>query len=232
MVEAQKASARTRARFKSRHDIKSISKLVRSKQPDALIHIDAIQSFMKMPLNIESSESISSASARIRWAAKGIGALILGKRFENRNPKLGAFLADLRSSRHASWHDPRAFDRRVPFRSRMGHQKLDTYRKHVGQLREQMAKALPAEAIINGPSDVSASSTKRIPQTLNFSVPGLPSSVAVEALSARGYCVSARVGIATPQRQNPAKPLRRLKVGRGPRHERDPRELRPPEHQE
>ena len=174
-------------------DMRAISQAVRTKHPDALIHIDAVQSFMKVPVNLEElGVDLVSISAHKFGGPKGVGALILGRRLESRNPKIGTLING----------SPQQFGIRpgtVPVPAigalvaavEWGEKQLTGNRVKLLQLRERLTSQLPKQALINGPADISANNTRRAPQTISFSIPGLPSAVAVEALSALGFCVSA-----------------------------------------
>ncbi|MBI3542514.1 MAG: cysteine desulfurase [Deltaproteobacteria bacterium] len=173
-------------------DLRAISKLVRSKQPDALIHADAVQSFMKIPLDMEDlGVDLVSVSGHKFGGPKGIGALVLGRRFETRNPKIGNLIHG-----SAQQHGLRPGTVPVPAigafvaAAEWGQRNLGECQRQLLTLRERLTSQLPSLAVVNGPSDLSPNNPRRAPQTINFSLPGLPSAVAVEALSARGYCVS------------------------------------------
>lgn len=196
-------------------DIREISKLVRAKSPDTIIHIDAVQSFMKVPVSFEElGVDMVSISAHKVGGPKGIGALVLGRRFENRSPKIGTFING----------SPQQFGLRpgtVPVPAigsfiaavEWGTKNFDTNRAKLLTLRERLTSRLPKEAILNGPADVSAANIKRVPQTINFSIPALPSAVTVEALSTAGYCVSAGAACHSTN-PKPNETLMQMGVGR------------------
>ena len=72
-----------------------------------------------------------------------------------------------------------------------GLENYDKNRAHMLSLRSKLVKGLPAKAIINGPTNTSIDYAGRTPQTLNFSIPGFPSGMLIEAFSAKGICISA-----------------------------------------
>jgi len=111
---------------------------------------------------------------------------VLGHRFENRSPKIGTLING----------SPQQFGLRpgtvpVPVIGsflaavQWGETRIKENEKLLLALRERLITQLPSKAVVNGPADVSASSPRRAPQTISFSIPGLPSAVTVEALSAR-----------------------------------------------
>lgn len=58
------------------NDIKKISRIVKTKNPDTVVHTDAVQGFMKMPLNVTSlgADLVTLSSHKIH-GPKGVGAL-------------------------------------------------------------------------------------------------------------------------------------------------------------
>lgn len=173
-------------------DIKAVSQLFRSKQPDAIFHIDAIQSFMKVPVDLDTlGVDMISISGHKIGAPKGVGALVLGRRFENRNPKIGTLIngsAQQFGLRPGTVPVPSigSFVAAIEW----GEKNLEENRKRLLELRQRLTSQLPTKAVLNGPQDTSASNPNRAPQTINFSIPSLPSAVTVEALSSKGFCVS------------------------------------------
>lgn len=174
-------------------DVRAISQRVRAKHPDAIIHIDGVQSFLKMPVNFEElGVDLISVSGHKIGGPKGIGALILGRRFENRTPKIGSLIA---GSPQQSGIRPGTVP--VPAIGALvsaidwGFKHFSENHRRLLDLRERLISKLPSKCILNGPADTSRGNTRRVPQTVNFSIPGLPSAVTIEALSSKGICVSA-----------------------------------------
>ena len=58
------------------NDIKKISRIVKAKNPDTVVHTDAVQGFMKMPLNVTNlgADLVTLSSHKIH-GPKGVGAL-------------------------------------------------------------------------------------------------------------------------------------------------------------
>ena len=63
------------------YDTGAVGKLMRMHSPDALLHIDATQSYMKIPFTLAScgADMITISSHKIE-GPKGVGALVLGKK--------------------------------------------------------------------------------------------------------------------------------------------------------
>lgn len=196
-------------------DIRAISQLVRAKNPDTIIHIDAVQSFMKVAVNLEElGVDMVSVSGHKVGGPKGVGALVLGRRFENRNPKIGNLI----------YGSPQQFGIRpgtVPVPAigaftaavEWGAKNMSANRDKLLQLRERLTTQLPKQTVLNGPADVSAANARRVPQTISFSVPGLPSAVTVEALSSMGFCVSSGAACHSTN-PKPNETLMQMGVGR------------------
>lgn len=174
-------------------DIKAASDLIRAKQPDALLHIDAVQSYLKVPVSFAGlGVDMISISGHKLGGPKGVGALILGPRFEGRRPKLGQFAV---GAAHQFGIRPGTVP--VPAIAAMtsaikwGQAHFEENQQKLLRLRGRLFSKLPERARPNGPSDISEKNPGRAPQIVNFSIPGLPSAVVVEELSARNFCVSA-----------------------------------------
>ncbi|MBI2605219.1 MAG: cysteine desulfurase [Deltaproteobacteria bacterium] len=171
-------------------NLRAISDLARARSPSALIHTDAAQSFLKMPLDpAELGVDLLSISGHKIGAPKGIGALILGKRFENRKPRIEPFL---QGSSQQGGSRPGTVP--VPLIGSLaaaiewGNENLARNRERLTALQRHLLQGLPERAVLNGPK---ADDGGRAPQTVNFSIPGFPSGMMVEALAERGICVSA-----------------------------------------
>ncbi len=168
-------------------DLASISKLVRAKQPQALIHIDAVQSFLKVPFDFESTgvDLISISAHKIR-GPKGIGALILGPRFESRKPKLYPLIQG-----SAQQYGIRPGTIALPLIAGMtkaiewGYENFSKNTSLTKSLSEHLISKLPSNIQLN------SSSKYRAPHIVNFSVSNFPSGMMVECLSSMGIFVSA-----------------------------------------
>ncbi len=173
--------------------IRQIADQVREHSPEALVHIDAIQSFAKIPVDLEAlNVDLVSVSGHKIGGPKGIGALVLGRRFADRKPKLGTILA---GSGQQDGLRPGTVP--VPLiasfatAAKLGISRLENQRRTLETLRNRLAEKLNGIATVNGPSDLSFNSPFRAPQTLNFSLTPVQASSVVEVLSAKGICISA-----------------------------------------
>ncbi|MGE4234501.1 MAG: cysteine desulfurase family protein [Bacteriovoracia bacterium] len=168
-------------------DLERVRSLLDKYCPESLLHIDAVQSFSKIDIPVKKVDLIS-ISAHKFGGPKGIGALILGERFKNRAQKLGKLI-------HGSSQQWGMRPGTIPIPQVAGLVKameiqVNDKPSNVAKImavRDFLLQNLPPQVVLNGPKDLE----KRAPQTLNISIPGLPGSAIVEALSARGVCVSA-----------------------------------------
>jgi cysteine desulfurase len=172
-------------------DIKAITRIVRAKAPQAIIHIDAIQSFLRIPVSFnELDVDLIGISGHKVGAPKGVGALLLGRRFESESRKFGSLL--LGSTQQANLRPGTvpvpligAFTAAVDW----GLEHFEENRTRLFQLSERLQIKLPRDqAVINGPSLNQAQ--HRAPHIVNFSLPGVSSPLMVDWLSRNGFCVS------------------------------------------
>lgn len=157
--------------------IAELGRIVREKRAPALVHVDAVQGFLKLPIRPKACGiDLLSVSAHKVHGLKGAGALYVrrGVRIKPHllgggqeyglcsgtqpMPAIAAFAAAVRA-----WGEP------------------DLAALH-SRLREQL---LQIDGVaLNSPPDA-------LPYILNISLRGVPSQVAVNALSERGVAVSA-----------------------------------------
>jgi cysteine sulfinate desulfinase/cysteine desulfurase-like protein len=152
--------------------------MIREKSPEAYIHLDAIQSFLKIAVSFNDLDvDMLSISAHKFGGPKGIGALILSRRFENRNQKICPLL---QGSSQQSGLRPgtvpvpliAAMTRAIEF----GFQNFISHQKKLIELRDYFIRNLPEKFILNGPEHLPENVSDRAPQTINFSNPGTPPS--------------------------------------------------------
>lgn len=160
--------------------LEKISKIRRRKCPGAIFHVDAVQGFGKIPINVErlGIDFLSFSSHKIH-GPKGIGALYSSERVKL-NPiflgggqqngiRPGTEPIELISGFHTSIKCCNINDRFSKVRL------LNNY------LRDKLQNI--SDIHINSPLDSS-------PYIVNFSVLGLKSEVLLNFLSERGICVS------------------------------------------
>lgn len=154
----------------------------KKKNSDALIHVDAVQAYMKLPLNpAKSGIDLMSVSAHKVHALKGAGALYVSKNIKIKPYVLGGGQEQGLVSGTQSMPNIAAFAAAVSFLDGIKDRnenvkRLNTY------LRNKLEKFDFVK--INSPDNA-------LPYILNISLPGLPSQVGVNFFSGKGICLSA-----------------------------------------
>ncbi len=163
------------------YPVQSIKKVIKQKKSDALLHIDAVQAFGKIPINVKKWQiDLLSASAHKIHGPKGIGFLYVNKNVKI-NPVVfgGGQEKGLRSGTQAV---PliAAFSEAV---NELSNYK-DTYIK-IKELNEYCRNLLSSidRVYIN-------SNNNCLPYVLNFSVKGIRAETILHYLSSKGIYVS------------------------------------------
>lgn len=155
---------------------------VRRKYPDVLIHMDGVQGFTKLPLNVKRLDlDLFSFSGHKLYAPKGIGGLYIKKGIRINPVEYGG----------GQERGIRSGTQSVPLIAAMGEALalckkdsaaiLKNYRERNAQLRALLAE-MP-QVVINSPE-------KGCPHLLNISVPGIPSEIMLHSLEEREIYVS------------------------------------------
>ena len=169
------------------YDIPRIAELVRAKCPTAYIHVDATQSYMKIPFSPEaiSADMITISSHKIE-GPKGVGALYISPRVKKEK---GIFPIILGGGQEGGL---RSGTENVPgiaaFRKaiEIAHGEIREVAKRVGELREYLIERLEAEA-----REVSISKpVMPAPHILNITLPKIKSETMLHYLSSEGIYVS------------------------------------------
>lgn len=162
-------------------DIAAISRLLKKSNPNALMHTDAVQGFLKVPFKAAAlgADLISISGHKIH-APKGIGALYIKKGIRLRPLIVGGAQEDSR----------RAGTENVPYicafgeAARIGHEHAAQYQEQMRTLRERTIERLqrenPGLVVIGGGA----------PHILSISLPGYRSEVLMNFLEAREIYVS------------------------------------------
>ncbi len=162
-------------------DIASMAKLLKKANPNALLHTDAVQGFLKVPFKARTlgADLISISGHKIH-APKGIGALYIKKGVRLRPLIVGGAQEDGR----------RAGTENVPYicafgeAARIGAARAAEYQEHMRTLRDMAAERLGRE----NPGLVTIGAGA--PHILSISLPGYRSEVLMNFLEARGIYVS------------------------------------------
>lgn len=164
--------------------IEEIAKAVKASRPDALVHSDGVQAFLKVPLSLSrTAVDLYTASAHKVHGPKGVGALYV---------RSGVRLKPI-FGRGEQEGGLRSGTENVPGIAGFGeavHRGMSAgraARERMSQLRLRLARRLLSVegAVVNGPLEHGAA-----PHILNLSFAGVRGEVLVHALEAKGVYVS------------------------------------------
>lgn len=162
-------------------DVSAISKALKSVNPDALMHTDAVQGFLKVPFKAKTlgADLISISGHKIH-APKGIGALYIKSGVRLKPLIVGGAQEDGR----------RAGTENVPYicafgeAARIGAERAAEYQAHMRAVRDHAVERLERE----NPGLITIGGGA--PHILSISLPGYKSEVLMNFLEARGIYVS------------------------------------------
>ena len=171
------------------YDIAKISKLTHALSPEALVHVDATQSYMKLPFTKKAlgADMITISSHKIE-GPKGVGALVIDdKIIKQRGIRAmmlgGAQEGDLRSGTE-NLPGICAFAEAA----RLGGEELADSCSKLSDLREYLVKRLTTDARL---SDISPTLPEsHAPHILNITLPSIKSETMLHYLSSIGIYVS------------------------------------------
>ena len=163
--------------------IADIARGLKRKNPQTLLHTDAVQGFLKVPFSAKTlGADFITISAHKIGGPKGIGALYIGDRVRNPRPLLpgGGQEAGLRSGTEATAQIA-GFAKAVELRT-----------EHLSETLAQMAALRDyAAAAFTAVPDCQIVGGGTAPHVLALSLVGYPSQNIVNDLSAQGICISA-----------------------------------------
>ena len=165
------------------YPIREIAQGLKAKNPQTLLHTDAVQGFLKVPFSARTlGADLISLSAHKIGGPKGIGALYLGPRMKNVKPLLpgGGQEHGLRSGTEATAQIA-GFAKAVELRQA----NLTETIRHMAEIKAYAIERLTAipDLVLVGDGQA--------PHVLAVSLVGWPSQNIVNDLSAQGICVSA-----------------------------------------
>ena len=165
------------------YPIREIAEGLKARNPQTLLHTDAVQAFLKIPFSARTlGADMISLSAHKIGGPKGIGALYLGPRMRNVKPLLpgGGQERGLRSGTEAT-AQMAGFARAVELR-------MENLPETLSRMAEIKAYAIEQLTAI---PDLVLVGDGRAPHVLAVSLVGWPSQNIVNDLSAQGICISA-----------------------------------------
>ncbi len=160
-----------------------IARGLAAKNPQTLLHTDAVQGFLKVPFSAKTlGADFITISAHKIGGPKGIGALYIGPRVKNPRPLLpgGGQEGGLRSGTEATAQIA-GFAKAVELRTDGLEDKL----RHMAEIEDYAVEQLSAipDLVFVGRSDA--------PHILSVSLVGWPSQNIVNDLGSQGICISA-----------------------------------------
>ena len=166
------------------YPIAEIARGLAVKNPQTLLHTDAVQGFLKVPCSAKTlGADFLTISAHKIGGPKGIGALYIGPRVRNPKPLLagGGQEGDLRAGTEATAQIA-GFARAVELRRENLEEKLLCMAKIRDYAAERLS-AIPDLKILSAPGGA--------PHILSISLVGWPSQNIVNDLGSQGVCISA-----------------------------------------
>ena len=165
------------------YPIQDIARGLAAKNPQTLLHTDAVQGFLKIPFSAKTlGADFITISAHKIGGPKGIGALYIGPRVKNPRPLLpgGGQESGLRSGTEATAQIA-GFAKAVELRTEGLEDKL----RHMAEIKAYAVEQLSAvpDLVFVGRSDA--------PHILSVSLVGWPSQNIVNDLGSQGICISA-----------------------------------------
>ena len=171
------------------YDISAVSRLVKSKVPTAALHVDATQSYMKVPFTKSGigADMITISSHKIE-GPKGVGALVVDNRIINErglSPIIfgGGQEGGLRSGTE-NVPGIAAFAEAAKIAKQSFPARFEKY----NLLRETLINRIEASKTLSGISITSP--TSHAPHILNITLPGIKSETMLHYLSSFGIFVS------------------------------------------
>ena len=171
------------------YDVAAVSKMMRSRSPDAYLHVDATQSYMKVAFTKKSigADMITLSSHKIE-GPKGVGALVVDKRiFKDRGLSpiiLGGGQEEGLRSGTENVPGIAAFGEAV----RLSLAARSDNIARMDGLRSYLIEKIKADAAL---SEISVTDPERhAPHILNLTLPGIKSETMLHYLSSEGIFVS------------------------------------------
>jgi len=166
------------------YDIKSVSALVRKYCPDAIVHCDAVQGFMRVPLPLQYVDAISVSSHKIH-GPKGCGALLVNENLFKRKS-----LSPVISGGEQEWALRAGTENTVCIAgfgeaADEAKKNFESYSKTLDELYTYaVEKITKCGCRINVPET-------RVSHIISVTLPKIKSQTMLSFLSAEGICVSA-----------------------------------------
>lgn len=164
------------------NDAAAIYKTVKSRAPDAVVHMDGVQGFLKVPFSAANTD-LYSVSGHKFHAPKGVGALYVKNGVRFAGGQAGGGQENNRRSGTTNTPGIMGMDAAVADYT----EHVEAYRRHMYTCKLRLAKNLLSigDTVINGPMPADGA-----PHILNVSFLGVRGEVLLHALEAKEIYVS------------------------------------------
>ena len=163
--------------------IEKMAKLTHRLCPDAVFHTDAVQGFLKVPIQAKSlgADLISISSHKVH-GPKGCGALYISPRLKSFPPLLigGGQEAGYRSGTEAT---PAIFGFAAACKAG-----FESFKQDISREKELLSGLVEKLSLLDG---LKINGAHEAPHILSLSIPGLPTQNSINILQDAGICVSA-----------------------------------------
>lgn len=164
-------------------DLSAIGKVVKTANPKTIFHVDGVQGFTKVPLNLKKDGvDLYSVSAHKIHALKGTGALIMTRNLELIPRIYGGGQEFGARSGTENVLGIAAFGAAAEISMKNLKQNREKVAEFSGWLKTRLTESIPGSRFL----DVSPS----VPHILSYSIPKIPGSVLLNHLGQKGIQVS------------------------------------------
>lgn len=171
------------------YDVKAVSEIIKSRSPEAYLHVDATQSYMKLPFTKSAlgADMITLSSHKIE-GPKGVGALVIDNKVIKEKGLAPIVLGGGQGLglRSGTENVPgiAAFGEAI----RQAEKNLKAFGEHTATLRSRIIDGIEGDELL---SSISATKPPRYaPHILNLTLPKIKSETMLHYLSSRGIYVS------------------------------------------
>lgn len=164
------------------NDAETIRRILRRRAPEALLHVDGVQGFLKVPFDAKNCDLYSISGHKIH-APKGIGALYLRQGTRFAGGQIGG--GQERNLRSGTTNTPGIMGMETAVRNYLDN--IDEYRCAMRSCKLRLAKNLTElpDVLLNGPAPEQGA-----PHILNASFMGVRGEVLLHALEEKEIYVS------------------------------------------
>ena len=164
------------------NDAETIRRMLRRRAPEALLHVDGVQGFLKVPFDAKNCDLYSISGHKIH-APKGIGALYLRQGTKFAGGQIGG--GQERNLRSGTTNTPGIMGMEAAARNYLDN--IDEYRCAMRSCKVRLAKNLTElpDVLLNGPAPEQGA-----PHILNASFMGVRGEVLLHALEEKEIYVS------------------------------------------